>query len=195
MADRARVGVLISGRGSNMIALAEAARAADCPYEIALVAANDPDAAGLPAARAMGIPTWAHSHVGLKRAEFDALVDAALRDAGVTHVALAGYMRLLSPGFVEAWAGRMVNIHPSLLPRYKGLDTHARALAAGDSVHGVSVHVVTAALDDGPVIAQAQVPVLAGDTPESLAARVLIEEHALYPRALAEFVSRAQPQS
>ncbi len=178
-----------------MIALAEAARAADCPYEIALVAANDPDAAGLPAARAMGIPTWAHSHVGLKRAEFDALVDAALRDAGVTHVALAGYMRLLSPGFVEAWAGRMVNIHPSLLPRYKGLDTHARALAAGDSVHGVSVHVVTAALDDGPVIAQAQVPVLAGDTPESLAARVLIEEHALYPRALAEFVSRAQPQS
>lgn len=178
-----------------MIALAEAARDPACPYEVAFVGSNDPEAAGLKAAAAMGIPTWAHSHVGLKRAEFDALVDAALREAGVSFVALAGYMRLLSPGFVEKWAGRMINIHPSLLPKYKGLDTHARAIEAGDTVHGVSVHEVTAELDDGPVLAQAEVPVLAHDTPESLAARVLIEEHKLYPRALAEFVSRAQFRS
>lgn len=193
--DRARVGVLISGRGSNMIALAEAARDPACPYEIVFVGSNDPEAAGLKAAEAMGIATWAHSHIGLKRAEFDALVDAALREASISFVALAGYMRLLSPGFVEKWAGRMINIHPSLLPKYKGLDTHARAIEAGDAAHGVSVHEVTAELDDGPVLAQAEVPVLAGDTPESLAARVLIEEHRLYPRALAEFVSRAQFRS
>ncbi|WP_136162478.1 phosphoribosylglycinamide formyltransferase [Sphingomonas flavalba] len=195
MAKRARLGVLISGRGSNMLALAEAAQAPDCPYVIALVASNDPDAAGLATARAMGIPTWAHSHKGLKRAEFDALVDAALRDADVEYVALAGYMRLLSGGFVGGWAGRMLNIHPSLLPKYKGLDTHARAIAAGDAVHGVSIHIVTAELDDGPVLAQAEIPILPGDTPESLAARLLIEEHRLYPATLAEFVRNAQSRS
>ncbi|WP_414899848.1 phosphoribosylglycinamide formyltransferase [Sphingomonas flavalba] len=195
MTERARLGVLISGRGSNMLALAEAAQAPDCPYAIALVASNDPDAAGLATARAMGIPTWAHSHKGLKRAEFDALVDTALRDAGVEYVALAGYMRLLSGEFVGGWAGRMVNIHPSLLPKYKGLDTHARAIAAGDPVHGVSVHIVTAELDDGPVLAQAEVPILPGDTPETLATRLLIEEHRLYPATLAEFVRNAQFRS
>lgn len=190
MADRARVGVLISGRGSNMLALADAALAPDCPYEIALVAANDPAAPGLTTARSRGISTWAMSHKGLTRAAFDEMLDAALRAADVEWIALAGYMRLLSPEFVARWAGRMLNIHPSLLPRHKGLDTHARALAAGDALHGVSVHLVTAGLDEGPVIAQAEVPVLAGDTPETLAARVLVEEHRLYPRILAEMVTK-----
>ncbi|RHW16259.1 phosphoribosylglycinamide formyltransferase [Sphingomonas gilva] len=195
MAERARVGVLISGRGSNMIALAEAAERPTCPYEIALVAANDPDAPGLARARMMGIETWGLSHAGMKRAAFDALIDAELRRAGAEYVALAGYMRLLSPEFVERWAGRMINIHPSLLPAYKGLDTHARAIAAGDAESGCSVHVVTAGLDDGPVFASARVPIKPGDTPDSLAARILVEEHRLYPQALAEFVTRVAPRS
>lgn len=173
-----------------MKALVEAAEAPDCPYQIVLVAANDPDAAGLAFARAHGIATWAHSHKGLDRAAFDARLDAALRAHGAEIVALAGYMRLLSPGFIAAWEGRVVNIHPSLLPRHKGLDTHARALAAGDALHGCSVHIVTAALDDGPLIAQAEVPVLPGDDAESLARRVLAEEHRLYPQALSKWVRR-----
>ena len=191
MSARARVGVLLSGRGSNMAALLYASRSADCPYEIVLVAGNDPDAPGLALAAAEGIPTFAHSHKGLARAEFDAILDRALRTADAGYVALAGYMRLLSPGFVGGWAGRMVNIHPSLLPAYKGLDTHARALAAGDAEAGCSVHLVTAALDDGPVLGQTSVAILPGDTPETLAARVLIAEHQLYPRMLAELVRRA----
>ena len=185
MAEKARVGVLISGRGSNMAALLYASRAPDSPYEIVLVAANDPDAAGLKLAAAEGVRTFALSHKGLKRAEFDALIDAELRAAGVTHVALAGYMRLLSPGFVAGWTGRMINIHPSLLPKYKGLDTHQRALDAGDLVAGCSVHLVTEELDDGPVLGQTEVAVLADDTAETLAARILIAEHQLYPRVLA----------
>jgi formyltetrahydrofolate-dependent phosphoribosylglycinamide formyltransferase len=185
---RAKVGILISGRGSNMASLIEAARAPDCPYEVALVVSNVPDAAGLAFAAANNIPTFAMSHIGLKRAEFDELVDGALRDAGVEYVALAGYMRLLSPGFVEKWAGRMVNIHPSLLPAYKGLDTHRRAIDAGEAKHGCSVHIVTAELDDGPILAQAEVPILEGDDADALAARVLIEEHKLYPAALAKLV-------
>lgn len=188
MADRKRVAVLISGRGSNFKALLDAQSAADCPYEIALVVSNVEDAAGLDIARATGVATFAKSHKGLKRAEFDALVDAELRAHDIEAVALAGYMRLLSPGFVEGWAGRMVNIHPSLLPLYKGLDTHARAIEAGDAKHGCSVHLVTAGLDEGPVLAQAEVPILPGDTPDTLAARVLVEEHRLYPLALAELV-------
>jgi phosphoribosylglycinamide formyltransferase 1 len=180
-----RVGVLISGRGSNLKALIEADQDA---YEIVLVASNVEDAAGLEVARAAGIATFAKSHAGLKRAEFDALIDAELRAHAVEAVALAGYMRILSDAFVAGWAGRMVNIHPSLLPLHKGLDTHARAIAAGDARAGCSVHLVTAGLDDGPVLAQAQVPILPGDTPEALAARVLVEEHRLYPRALAELV-------
>ena len=190
MTERVRVGVLISGRGSNMAALLYASRLPDCPYEIVLVASNDPEAAGLKLAEAERAPIFARSHKGMKRAEFDAILDAQLRAAGVEFVALAGYMRLLSPGFIGKWAGRIVNIHPSLLPRYKGLDTHARALEAQDLVAGCSVHEVTAELDDGPVLGQIEVAVLPGDTPDSLAARVLIAEHQLYPRVLAEFVMR-----
>lgn len=190
--EKARVGILISGRGSNMRALVEASRADDCPYEVVLVASNRPDAVGLEYAHAQGIPTFAHSHRGMDRAAFDELIDRELRAAGVELVALAGYMRLLSPGFVERWAGRLFNIHPSLLPAYKGLDTHARALAAGEARHGCTVHVVTPELDEGPIIAQAEVPVLPGDTPATLAERVLEAEHRLYPRALAELIlSRA----
>jgi phosphoribosylglycinamide formyltransferase 1 len=189
---KARVAVLISGRGSNMAALIYAAKAANCPFEIILVAANDPSAAGLLLAQAEGIPTFALSHKGMKRAEFDAIIDTELRKAKADYVALAGYMRLLSEEFVSGWAGRMLNIHPSLLPLYKGLDTHERALAAGDRVTGCSVHEVTATLDDGPVLGQVEVAILAGDTPESLSARVLIAEHQLYSRVLADFVSKEQ---
>ena len=185
---RARLGILISGRGSNMAALIEAARAEDCPYEVALVVSNVPDAPGLDLAAANGIPQFATSHIGLKRTEFDAIVDGALRDAGVEYVALAGYMRLLTPGFVAGWEGRIVNIHPSLLPAHKGLDTHQRALEAGDARHGCTIHLVTAALDDGPILAQAEVPVLPGDDAETLARRVLVEEHRLYPAAVAALV-------
>ncbi|MBW8744902.1 MAG: phosphoribosylglycinamide formyltransferase [Sphingomonas sp.] len=188
MSARARVGILISGRGSNMASLVAASKQPDCPYEVVLVASNVTDAPGLDFAKAQGIPTWAHSHIGMKRAEFDALVDAALREAQVEYVALAGYMRLLSPGFVQKWSGRMINIHPSLLPAYKGLDTHRRALDAGETKHGCSVHIVTEDLDDGEIVAQAEVPVLPGDDPDSLAARVLVEEHKLYPAALAKLV-------
>jgi phosphoribosylglycinamide formyltransferase-1 len=188
MAERARVAALISGRGSNMAALVDAAGAPDCPYAIVLVASNDPHAAGLETARAAGIATFAHSHKGMKRVEHEAVIDAALRSAGVEWLALAGYMRLLSPGFVARWAGRIVNVHPSLLPAYKGLDTHARAIAAGDDEAGCTVHIVTAELDDGPIIGQSRVPILPGDTPGTLAARVLVQEHLLYPRALADHV-------
>lgn len=187
---KARVAVLISGRGSNMAALVYAAKQPGCPYEIVLVAANDPDAAGLEFAAAEGIATFAQSHKGMKRAEFDSIIDAELRKAKADYVALAGYMRLLSPGFVDGWAGRIINIHPSLLPKYKGLDTHERAIEAGDSHGGCSVHVVTAELDDGPVLAQTDVAILPGDTPDSLAARVLIAEHQTYSRALAAYVTR-----
>lgn len=187
---KAPLAILISGRGSNMAALVEASRSADCPYEVVLVASNNPEAAGLDYARRQGIATFAHSHKGLTREAFDAIIDAELRRAGARYVALAGYMRILSTGFVADWAGRMVNIHPSLLPLYKGLDTHGRAIAAGDAEGGCSVHLVTAALDDGEVIAQARVPILPGDTPDDLADRVLIEEHRLYPEALAAYISR-----
>lgn len=186
---RAKVGVLISGRGSNMAALVYAAKLADCPYEVVLVAANDPDAPGLRLAEAEGIPTFGISHKGMKRAEFDAVIDGELRKAGADYVALAGYMRMLSNEFVEGWAGRMLNIHPSLLPKYKGLDTHQRALDAGDKVAGCSVHIVTTELDDGPVLDQIELAVQPGDTADDLAARILIAEHQLYPRALAQFVT------
>lgn len=188
--NRARVAVLISGRGSNMAALVYAAKHPDCPFEIVLVVANDPEAAGLTLAQAEGIATFAHPHKGMKRAEFDAIINRELRKARADFVALAGYMRLLSPEFVAEWAGRMLNIHPSLLPKYKGLETHERTLAAGDTATGCSVHEVTAALDDGPVLGQTEVAILPGDTPDTLAARVLIAEHQLYSRTLAAFVSR-----
>ncbi|CAN5138924.1 hypothetical protein BH10PSE12_BH10PSE12_31850 [soil metagenome] len=187
---KAKVAVLISGRGSNMAALLYAAKAADCPYELVLVAANDPDALGLTLAAAEGIATYALSHKGMKRAEFDTVIDTQLRKAGAEYVALAGYMRLLSPEFVGKWADRMLNIHPSLLPKYKGLDTHKRAMEAGDRFAGCSVHIVTAELDDGPVLGQTEVAILPGDTEDSLAGRILIAEHQLYSRVLADYVGR-----
>lgn len=189
---KARVAVLISGRGSNMAALLYAAKHPDCPYEIVLVAANDPDAAGLTLAAAEGVATFARSHKGMKRAEFDAILDTEIRRANADFVALAGYMRLLSPEFVASWAGRMLNIHPSLLPLYKGLHTHERAIAAGDREAGCSVHLVTAALDDGEVLGQTRVAILPDDTPDSLAERTLIAEHQLYSRTLAAYVTREQ---
>jgi formyltetrahydrofolate-dependent phosphoribosylglycinamide formyltransferase len=185
---KAPLAILISGRGSNMSVLIDAARAEDCPYEVVLVASNDPAAGGLTIARTAGIATFAHSHKGLPRADFDAIIDRALRDAGARYVVLAGYMRILSGAFVQGWAGHMLNIHPSLLPKYKGLDTHGRAIAAGDAEGGCSIHIVTPELDDGEVIAQARVPILPGDTADSLAARVLLEEHRLYPEALADYI-------
>lgn len=190
MPDRAKVAVLISGSGTNMAALLYASRADDCPYEIVLVAANDPDAKGLLLAEAEGVATFALSHKGMKRAEHDAAMDSAIRASGARWVALAGYMRILTAEFVSAWEGRMVNIHPSLLPKYTGLHTHDRAIAAGDSHGGVTVHLVTAALDDGPILGQTPVAIIPGDTAESLAARVLIAEHQLYSRCLARLVTR-----
>lgn len=190
MPERARVGVLISGRGSNMAALLYASQNATCPYSIAIVVSNQPDAPGLALARAEGVPVFAASHRGMDRAAFDALVDAELDRAGVTHVALAGYMRLLSDTFVAKWAGRMVNIHPSLLPLHKGLHVHEAVLAARETVSGCTVHLVTPELDDGPILGQVRVAVLTGDTPDTLAQRIQYAEHQLYPRVLAELVGR-----
>lgn len=181
-----RVGILISGRGSNMMALVEQAKG----YRVALVASDRPDAAGLEWARAQGIATFTLSPKGIGKPAYEAAIDAALREAGVETIALAGYMRLLSSEFVARWPGRILNIHPSLLPAYKGLDTHARAIAAGDREAGCSVHIVTDELDAGEVLGQARVPILPGDTAETLAARVLVEEHRLYPRILAEYLCR-----
>jgi len=188
--DRAKIAVLISGAGTNMAALVYASRIGDCPYEVVLVASNDPAAPGLTLAAAEGIATFAHPHKGMTREAHDAAMEAAVQQAGADTIVLAGYMRILSDGFVERWQGRMLNIHPSLLPLYKGLDTHARAIAAGDSHGGTSVHLVTPELDAGEVLAQVRVPIVAGDTPESLAERVKLAEHQLYPRAVAEYVSR-----
>ncbi len=187
---RAKVAVFISGAGSNMAALLYASRLPDCPYELVLVASNDPATPGLALAAGEGVPVFAHSHRGLSREEHDLLMDRAARDAGAEYIALAGYMRVLTPGMVARWRGRMLNIHPSLLPQYPGLDTHARALHAGDSHGGVSVHLVTEELDGGEVLGRIAVAVLAGDTPETLARRVLLAEHQLYPRVLAAYVSR-----
>jgi phosphoribosylglycinamide formyltransferase 1 len=190
MADKARIAVFISGTGSNMAALLYASRLPGCPYEIVLVASNDPDAAGLALARAEGVATFAHTHQGLARAEHEALLERAALDARADYIALAGYMRILTPAMVARWEGRMLNIHPSLLPKYPGLDTHARALAAGDSHAGASVHLVTAELDAGEVLGSVAVAIQPGDTPDRLAKRVLVAEHQLYPRVLADFVSR-----
>jgi phosphoribosylglycinamide formyltransferase-1 len=173
-----------------MAALLYASRAADCPYEIVLVASNNPQAPGLALAKAEGIETFALAHKGMARADHDAAMDAALRDAGVQFIALAGYMRVLTAEFVAGWEGRMLNVHPSLLPKYRGLHTHDQAIANGDSHGGCSVHIVTAELDDGPVLGQTPVAILPGDTAETLAARVLIAEHQLYSRCLADLVAQ-----
>lgn len=190
-----RVGILISGRGSNMGALLDAARDPAFPAEIVLVLANRPEAGGLAVAAAAGVATAVVDHRPFKgdRAEHERAIDGALRRAGAEIVCLAGYMRLLTPFLVDAWAGRMLNIHPSLLPAFPGLDTHARALAAGAKLHGCTVHLVTQGMDEGPILAQAAVPVLAGDTEDDLAERVLRQEHALYPAALAAFASARTP--
>jgi phosphoribosylglycinamide formyltransferase-1 len=177
------VGVLISGRGSNLQALLDQQEAL-AAYEIRLVISNIPDAPGLKRAERAGVPAITIPHQGRTRDAFERELDAALRGE-VELVALAGFMRVLTPFFVGAWAGRLVNIHPSLLPAFPGRDTHARALAAGVKLHGCTVHLVTEAVDQGPIIGQAAVPVLPDDTPASLDARVLEAEHVLYPRALA----------
>jgi len=188
--DRGRVpvAVLISGSGTNMAALLYASRLPDCPYRIVLVASNNADAGGLKLAEAEGVATFVLPHKGMKRADHDTAIEAAITASGARFIALAGYMRILSEQFVERWRGRMINIHPSLLPNYKGLDTHARAIAAGDSHGGCTVHLVTPALDDGPVLGQIPVAILPGDTPDRLAARVLFAEHQLYARCLARLV-------
>jgi len=183
--DRLKVGVLISGRGSNMVALAEACAAPDFPAEIALVLSNEVGAAGLERAAGFGIATDAIDHRGFPdRERFEAALTARLEAAGVELICLAGFMRLLTPGFVNHWRNRMINIHPSLLPAFKGLHTHERALDAGVQIAGCTVHFVRPEMDEGPIIMQAAVPVLADDTPDSLAARVLAQEHRIYPAAL-----------
>lgn len=189
---RVRTAVLISGSGSNMAALIEAAKADDYPAEIVLVISNNPDAAGLAKAEAAGVRAIGIDHrpYGKDREAHEFALQAALEQAGTELVCLAGYMRILTPFLVKSWAGRMLNIHPSLLPLYPGLHTHRRAIEAGDAEAGVTVHLVTTALDAGPILGQARVPILPGDTEEALAARVLTEEHKLYPRVLAE-VARA----
>ena len=196
MTSRARTAVLISGRGSNMIALIEAARSPDFLAEIVLVLSDDPGAAGLSRARKLGVAAEAidfRTHAG--KPAFEAALDAQLAAASIEIICLAGFMRLLSPSFVERWRGRILNIHPSLLPDLRGLDTHGRALAQGFAEHGCTVHLVTAELDAGPILAQARVPVLSGDDAQVLAARVLKEEHRIYPQALDEFARslRAAP--
>tara|TARA_Y100000815_G_scaffold222091_1_gene208563 strand:- start:32008 stop:32586 length:579 start_codon:yes stop_codon:yes gene_type:complete len=188
--SRKRVAVLISGRGSNMEALIRATKAPDYPAEIVLVLSDNPEAKGLETARSEGIPARAvarSSHAS-KRAHEKA-IQQALEKFDVEIVCLAGFMRLLSGEFLEPWEGRIINIHPSLLPRHKGLDTHARAIEAGDAKHGCSVHHVTAGMDEGPVICQAEVTVLPDDTADTLSARVLTEEHRIYPLALAKVAS------
>ena len=181
-----RVAVLISGRGSNMVALIEAAKDRAYPAEIVLVLSNRPDAAGLARAAEAGIPTRAIDHKAFPdRGSFDAALDAELRAADIDLVCLAGFMRIFTPGFVAGWAGRMLNIHPSLLPLFKGTHTHAQALEAGVRLHGCTVHFVVPELDAGPIVAQAAIPVRQGDDPDSLAERVIVQERRLYPAVLA----------
>jgi len=185
MSARRKVGVLVSGRGSNLQALIDASADPAFPAEIALVISNVAGAYALERAAKAGIATLVIPHKGFpSREAFDAEMDRHLRAAGIEFVCLAGFMRLLSAGFVEGWRGRMINIHPALLPSFKGLDTHARAIAAGVKLHGCTVHLVTPDLDDGPILVQAAVPVLSKDDADTLAARVLEQEHRIYPLAL-----------
>jgi len=190
--SKPRVAILISGRGSNMEALVKAAKAPDFPAEIVLVLSNKPEAPGLEIARALGVAAEAvpAKPFGKDREAHERALDARLRAAGVEIVCLAGYMRLLTPYLVNRWAGRMLNIHPSLLPEFPGLDTHARAIAAGAQKHGCTVHLVTEGMDEGPILVQAEVPVLPGDTEDALAARVLEQEHRIYPQVLAELARK-----
>lgn len=186
MRDPKRVGILISGRGSNMRALVDKANG----YEVALVASNKPDAAGIQWAQTRGLRTWAKDSKGIGKEQFDRELSDVLDEHRIGTIALAGFMRILSPWFVNHWSGRILNIHPSLLPKYRGLDTHHRAIEAGDAVSGCSVHVVTEELDAGDVLGQSEVTIGPNETPASLEARVLAAEHDLYPRILSEFVQR-----
>lgn len=186
MRDPNRAAILISGRGSNMRALVEQASG----YEVVLVASNKPAAPGLEWARERGLATWALESKGIAKEEFDRQLSAALEEHGVGTIALAGFMRILSTWFVQEWRGRIVNIHPSLLPKYRGLNTHVRAIEAGDRLTGCSVHIVTEELDAGDVLGQAEVPIEPGDAPAMLEDRVLAAEHLLYPKVLSEFVKR-----
>ncbi len=189
---RKRVAVLISGRGSNMNALIEAAKDADYPAQISLVISNRPAARGLDVARSENIAAVAIDHAGFEsREDFEQELHKTLLDHDIEIIACAGFMRKLTASFTRKWEGRMINIHPSLLPKYKGLNTHQRALDAGDKEHGCTVHYVTAELDSGPNIMQATVPVLPGDMPDDLAARILVQEHRIFPLSLAE-VARKQ---
>ncbi|MEM8725530.1 MAG: phosphoribosylglycinamide formyltransferase [Pseudomonadota bacterium] len=187
---KARIAVFISGTGTNMAALLYASRLPDALFEIVLVASNIADAAGLELAALEGIPTFVHSHKGHSRETHDAAMEEAARKAEAEYLVLAGYMRILSDEFVKRWEGRILNIHPSLLPKYKGLDTYARAIEAGDSHAGASVHLVTPELDAGEVLAQVKVAIARDETADSLAARVKLAEHQLYPRAVSDYVSR-----
>jgi phosphoribosylglycinamide formyltransferase 1 len=187
MMIKKRVAILISGRGSNMRALVEAATAVDYPCEIVCVVSNKPDAAGLAFAHSRDISTCVIDHTLYEsRESFDSALNDYLNEQKIDIVACAGFMRVMTPKLTKAWAGRMINIHPSLLPNYKGLHTHERVLADKGVSHGCTVHFVTADLDDGPIIAQSFVPVLKDDTPDTLSSRVLVEEHKLYPKALAQ---------
>lgn len=188
---KARLVILISGRGSNMRSIIEAAESGELDVEIAAVISNRPDAAGLEFAKLAGIDTAVIDHKSFdSRESFDQAMAAAIDQYQPTFVILAGFMRILTEGFVEHFAGRLINIHPSLLPKFKGLHTHQRAIEAGETEHGASVHFVTAELDDGPVILQARVPVLPDDDADTLAARVLEQEHLLYPAAIKKLVSQ-----
>ncbi|GFE50377.1 phosphoribosylglycinamide formyltransferase [Roseobacter cerasinus] len=185
-----RVAIFISGGGSNMVKLLES-MVGDHPARACVVLSNDPQAKGLEHAEARGVPTEVvrHHPFGKDRAAFEHAISGAIAPYAPDLICLAGFMRKLTAEFVDPWRGKMLNIHPSLLPKYKGLHTHARALEAGDTVHGCTVHEVTPALDDGPILGQARVPVLPDDTEETLAARVLTQEHLLYPQVLARFAS------
>ncbi|MDP4575820.1 phosphoribosylglycinamide formyltransferase [Qipengyuania sp. G39] len=194
-ATKVPVAVFVSGKGTNMAALLYASRQPVCPYEICLVASNDPAAEALVLAEAEGVPTYALSHKGMSRGDHDSEMEAAARDAGAELIVLAGYMRILTPQFVKRWKGRMLNIHPSLLPKYPGLDTHARAIAAGDSHAGATVHLVTEDLDAGEALGRIEVAIWPTDTPERLADRVRVAEHQLYPRVLADYVQRMRERA
>ncbi|WP_425997331.1 phosphoribosylglycinamide formyltransferase [Caulobacter sp. DWR1-3-2b1] len=189
MTSKTKVAVFISGRGSNMEALVRAAQTPDCPFEIALVLANKPEAGGLATAQAAGIEALCvdQKPFGKDREAHERAIDGALRERGIQVIALAGYMRILTPFLVDAWEGRMLNIHPSLLPAYPSLDTHSRALTAGETEAGCTVHLVTAGVDEGPILGQARVPILPGDDEHALSTRVLEQEHRLYPETLATF--------
>ncbi len=190
MAEKAKIAVFISGTGTNMAALLYASRLPGSAFEIVLVASNKANAEGLKLAELEGISTFVHSHKGHSRESHDLAMEKAVRKANADYIVLAGYMRILSDEFVTRWLGRLINIHPSLLPKYKGLETHARAIDAGDSHGGASVHLVVPELDAGEVLAQVEVQIAPNDTPDALAERVKIAEHQLYPRAVSDYVSR-----